>query len=89
MSADRPPAYIVRQQRDRGQRCAAPGSALARRAIALAGLAVCQAALGVFTLIWVVPIGLALAHYALALLLFGMAVVHYAAIREGGERDET
>ena len=49
----------------------------------------CQAALGVFTLIWVVPIGLALAHHALALLLFGMAVVHYAATRDGGERDET
>ena len=59
---------------------AAPGSALARRAMALAGLALCQAALGIFTLIWVVPIGLALAHQALALLLFGMAVVHFGAM---------
>ena len=87
MSADRPPAYIVRQQRDRGQRCAlhaAPGVPCLR-----GGLAVCQAALGVFTLIWVVPIGLALAHHALALLLFGMAAVHYAATRDGGEGDET
>ena len=57
----------------------APSSALARRALSLAGLAFCQAALGIFTLLWVVPIGLALAHQGLALLLFGMAVVHFGA----------
>jgi cytochrome c oxidase assembly protein subunit 15 len=68
---------------------ASAGSALARRAMALAGLALGQAALGIFTLLWVVPIVLALAHQALALLLFGMAIVHYGATRNGGERDET
>jgi cytochrome c oxidase assembly protein subunit 15 len=67
----------------------APGSALARRAMALAGLALCQAALGIFTLVWVVPIGLALAHQALALLLFGMAVAHMGATSlEGNEREK-
>jgi cytochrome c oxidase assembly protein subunit 15 len=68
---------------------AAPGSALARRCLALAGLALCQAALGIFTLLWVVPIGLALAHQALALLLFGMAAAHLGATSlEGNEREE-
>jgi cytochrome c oxidase assembly protein subunit 15 len=68
---------------------AAPGSALARRAMALAALALCQAALGIFTLLWVVPIGLALAHQALALLLFGMAVVHLGATPvDGAERED-
>ena len=57
----------------------APGTALAHRAIALAGLALGQAALGVATLLFVVPIGLALAHQALALTLFGMAMAHAGA----------
>jgi cytochrome c oxidase assembly protein subunit 15 len=60
---------------------AAPGSRLSRRAFALAGLALGQATLGVITLLWVAPIGLALAHQALALLLFGMAMAHVAATR--------
>jgi cytochrome c oxidase assembly protein subunit 15 len=60
---------------------AAPGTALSRRAVALAGLALAQAALGVVTLLWVVPIGLALAHQTMALLLFGMAIAHLAATR--------
>jgi cytochrome c oxidase assembly protein subunit 15 len=60
---------------------AAPGSALSRRAFALAGLALAQAALGIFTLLWVVPIGLALPHQALALALFGMAMAHAGASR--------
>jgi cytochrome c oxidase assembly protein subunit 15 len=59
----------------------APGTALSRRASALAGIALGQAALGIATLLWVVPIGLALAHQALALALFGMAVAHLAATR--------
>jgi cytochrome c oxidase assembly protein subunit 15 len=62
----------------------APGTALARRAMALAGLALGQAALGVATLLFVVPIGLALAHQALALTLFGMAMAHAGAT--GAER---
>jgi heme a synthase len=57
----------------------APGSPLARRAAGLATLALLQAALGIATLLLVVPIGLALAHQALALLLLGAAIVHWRA----------
>ena len=57
----------------------APGSSLAWRAAGLVGLALAQAALGVATLLFVVPIGLALAHQAMALLLFGAAVAHWRA----------
>jgi cytochrome c oxidase assembly protein subunit 15 len=59
----------------------APGTALAHRALAVAGLALGQAVLGVTTLLFVVPIGLALAHQALALTLFGMAMAHAGATR--------
>ena len=55
---------------------AAHGEALARRALVLACVATLQAALGVATLLYIVPIGLALAHQALALILFGLAVAH-------------
>jgi cytochrome c oxidase assembly protein subunit 15 len=54
----------------------ASGSPLARRAVALAALALLQAALGVATLLFVAPIGLALVHQAMALLLLGAAVAH-------------
>jgi cytochrome c oxidase assembly protein subunit 15 len=57
----------------------APGSPLARRAAALAALALLQAGLGIATLLLVAPIGLALAHQALALALFGVAVAHWRA----------
>ena len=57
----------------------APGSPLSQRAAGLAGLALGQAALGVATLLAVVPIGLALAHQAMAMLLFGAAVAHWRA----------
>jgi cytochrome c oxidase assembly protein subunit 15 len=62
-------------------RHAAPGERVAKRATALAGIALAQAALGVFTLIWVVPLGLALLHQAFALVLFGMAMAHVGATR--------
>ena len=52
---------------------------LARRAGALAALAFLQAAIGIVTLILVAPIEFALAHQAVALLLFGMAVAHWRA----------
>jgi heme a synthase len=55
---------------------AAPGSRLASRALVLAAVALVQVALGVATLLALVPIELALAHQALALALFGLAVVH-------------
>ncbi len=58
---------------------AAPGSALARRALAVAGLALSQAALGVVTLLLVAPIGAGLLHQAFAMGLFGMAVAHWRA----------
>lgn len=57
----------------------APRTSLARRASALAALAVLQGALGIATLILVAPIEFALAHQAVALLLFGMAVAHWRA----------
>jgi cytochrome c oxidase assembly protein subunit 15 len=52
---------------------------LARRAAALAAMALLQAGLGVATLLLVVPIGMALAHQAMALLLLGAAAAHWRA----------
>jgi cytochrome c oxidase assembly protein subunit 15 len=57
----------------------APGSPLARRAMVLAAVALLQVALGIATLLALVPIGLALSHQAPALALFGLAVVHLRA----------
>jgi heme a synthase len=57
-------------------RRAAPGTSLTRRATVLAGLALAQAALGVVTLLLVVPLWAALAHQALAMLLLALAVIH-------------
>ena len=48
-----------------------------RGAVHLAALAWAQAALGVTTLLWSVPVPLGLAHQALALALFGAAVWHW------------
>jgi heme a synthase len=59
------------------------GGAIARRALTVAGLALAQAAVGIATLILVVPIDAALTHQALAMLLFGMAVVHWRATALG------
>ena len=56
--------------------------ALARRATLLAGVATLQAALGIMTLVMVVPIGLALAHQAMALVLFGLAIAHWRRTRK-------
>jgi cytochrome c oxidase assembly protein subunit 15 len=58
---------------------AAPGSPLASRAVFLAAVALLQVALGIATLLALVPIELALSHQALALALFGLAVVHLRA----------
>ena len=64
-------------------RSAAPS--LARRALTLAGVALLQAALGVATLLLAVPIGVALTHQAVALILFGLACAHWSAtLREAG-----
>ena len=59
---------------------AAP-AAVARRALSLAGVAALQVALGVLTLVLAVPIPVALAHQAIALVLFGLACAHWSAIR--------
>jgi len=65
------------------------GGRIAGRAWALSLLVLLQAALGVFTLLHVLPAGkmpiyLALAHQAVAFLLLGMAVVHRAAMARPG-----
>jgi len=45
-------------------------------ALALAGAVTIQAALGIATLIHQVPIGLALAHQGMAIVVLAIAVVH-------------
>jgi cytochrome c oxidase assembly protein subunit 15 len=64
----------------------APRSALARRAGALAALAVLQTALGIVTLLTAARIEFALVHQAVALALFGAAVANWGAT--GMERGE-
>ena len=64
----------------------ASGSPLASRAVLLACVALLQVALGIATLLALVPTALALPHQALALALFGLAVVHLRAT--GMERGE-
>ena len=59
--------------------------ALARRTALLAGVAGLQAGLGVATLLFVVPIPLALAHQAVALILLGLAVWHWRATQMDGD----
>ena len=55
---------------------------LARRAVWLAAVAALQAALGVATLLLLAPIALALAHQAVALILFGLACAHWSATKK-------
>jgi cytochrome c oxidase assembly protein subunit 15 len=57
-------------------RRAGPGSGAAKRATALAGMMLMQGALGVITLVLVVPLWAGLAHQALAFAILAMAVVH-------------
>jgi heme a synthase len=56
---------------------ALPGTTHARRAVLLLLLVLVQAALGVATLVMAVPLGHALAHHTLAILLLGFAVAHW------------
>src|SRR6185369_13795240 len=56
-------------------RTAHRGPAL-NHALALAGMVTLQAALGILTLLYQVPIGLALAHQAGAILVLALATVH-------------
>ncbi len=57
-------------------RRAAPGSGGAKRAAAIAGLMLGQSALGIVTLLLVVPLWTGLAHQALAFTVLAMSVVH-------------
>ncbi len=54
----------------------APGSGAARRAAGIAGLAFAQMALGIVTLLLVVPLWAGLAHQVLAMAVLAMAAVH-------------
>ncbi len=61
------------------------GTSAARRARVMVGLILAQAALGITTLLLVVPLWAALAHQAFAILVLGMAVAHAAAMtRDAG-----
>lgn len=53
-----------------------PGSPGARRSAGLAALALAQVGLGIATLLWVVPLALALAHQLLAMALLATATIH-------------
>ncbi|WP_297255949.1 COX15/CtaA family protein [Bosea sp. (in: a-proteobacteria)] len=57
-------------------RRAAPGSGSAKRATAIAGLVLAQSALGIATLLLVVPLWAGLAHQALGFAVLAMGVVH-------------
>jgi heme a synthase len=57
----------------------APGAPFASRAVVVAAIALLQVALGIATLLAVIPIELALPHQALALALFGLSFVHLRA----------
>ncbi len=54
----------------------APGTSAARRSTGLAGLVALQAAIGITTLLLVVPIWAGMLHQAFAMVVLGMAVVH-------------
>lgn len=55
----------------------APASVHARRSVLLFGLVCLQALIGVLTLIWQVPLDLALAHQGGALIVLGFAIAHW------------
>ncbi|MBF9234664.1 COX15/CtaA family protein [Microvirga alba] len=54
----------------------APASKASRRSTALAGLTLAQMALGIVTLLFVVPLWAGLAHQVFAMAVLGMAVAH-------------
>lgn len=59
----------------------ARGSDAARTANVLLGLVVAQILLGIWTLLAVVPLWLGMAHQAMAVMLFAMAIVHRYRVR--------
>src|SRR5690606_37650824 len=56
---------------------AEPGSTHLRRALVLLALVIAQAAIGIMTLLMVVPLGWALAHHAFAIVVLGFAAAHW------------
>ena len=64
-------------------RSLAPGSGSARRAGAIAGLVLAQSALGIVTLLLVVPLWAGLAHQALGFTVLAMAVVNVTRAHSG------
>ncbi len=63
-----------------------PGSTHARRALILFGLILIQAALGIFTLLTVTHLHVALAHHAVAILVLGFAAAHWQGTKSGPAR---
>lgn len=59
-----------------------PATRAAYRALVLAGLVLCQASIGVVTLLYVVPLGAALAHQAFAMVVLVAAVAHRRALSQ-------
>lgn len=64
-------------------RRAVPGSGGAKRATAIAGLVLAQSALGIVTLLLVVPLWAGLAHQALGFTVLAMGVVHVTRTQQG------
>lgn len=58
-----------------------PGSTHARRAVLLLALVLLQAAIGIMTLVMVVPLHAALTHHALAIVVLGFAAAHWRGTR--------
>ena len=63
---------------------AAAGTPVAWTAVALAVAVGFQASIGIATLVWVVPLGAALAHQAFAMLVLTLAVTHRSTLRRTG-----
>ncbi len=58
-----------------------PNSPASRSSLVLCGLVFCQACIGIATLLWVVPLGAALAHQAFAMVVLAATVVHRCRLR--------
>jgi cytochrome c oxidase assembly protein subunit 15 len=61
----------------------APGTSAKRRSVAFAGLVAAQAAIGIVTLVLVVPIWAGLLHQAFAMVVLAMSVVHRQRLAAG------
>ena len=55
-------------------------------AVVLAAAVTLQAALGIFTLLMVVPLSLALLHQAMAMVVLTVATMHAASVASGASR---